>query len=87
MAADVLVGCAGSMGVPGASGSGGQTTSVMAPAAGRAHLAPAVAGGGGGSATGMPCDVQALLQTRCVALSLESADQWRAHAAGHTGRT
>ena len=59
----VLVGCAGSI-PPGVSGSGGQTASGTGSAGGT--TGGGSTGGNGSSAIGMPCDVQALLQTRCV---------------------
>ena len=69
VALDVLVGCAGSITLPGGSGSGGQTTGSGGTGTGTASGGSPGGngtGGNGGVATGMPCDVQALLQTRCV---------------------
>jgi mono/diheme cytochrome c family protein len=60
LAAYVLAGCSGSISA-GSSGSGGQTTD----GSGRG-TASGGSTGSGGPATGMPGDVQALLQTRCV---------------------
>jgi len=58
IAVEVFVGCAGSVGTPAGSGSGGQTTGGAGTGGG--------SGAGGGGGTGMPCDVQALLQNRCL---------------------
>jgi len=60
VAMDVLVGCAGSITSPGGSGGTGSGTASGGSPGGNGT------GGNGGVATGVPCDVQALLLARCV---------------------
>ena len=68
LAAFVFAGCAGSVGTTSGSGTGGQTTVVTGTGGGPGATGTGGSGGAsGGPATGMPCAVQALLQTRCVA--------------------
>jgi Cytochrome C oxidase, cbb3-type, subunit III len=69
LAASVAAGCAGVVGDPEQIGNGNPPGDTMQP--GTPGGGPVVntgtggAGSNGGAATGLPCDVQALLQTRC----------------------
>ena len=66
--AEVVASCTGQVGVPGGAGSGGQTTTGTGTGGGPGATGTGgSSGGGGGSVLGMPCDVQSLLQNRCVA--------------------
>jgi len=66
LAASVAAGCAGVVGDPEQIGNGSPPGDTMQPGTpGGGPVVNTGSGGAGGVATGLPCDVQALLQTRC----------------------